>query len=90
LKPSDDASTPDSQGDGATAAVPERSRSHQIRNALNAARLQLTLLEHELTGAQLSDDAKHAIAAIKAQIALIAELIVDARDEGLMSERGKR
>lgn len=59
-----------------------KSRTHQIRNALNAAKLQLTLLDHELHGAALSDDARHAMASIKAQIDLVADLIGDRWEPG--------
>lgn len=68
------------QGTGAPGSDVERSSSHQIRNALNAAKLQLTLLEHELAGVRVSADGAHALAAVKAQIDLIADLLVEVRE----------
>jgi hypothetical protein len=55
-----------------------------MRNALNTAKLQLALLELELRGAVVTDDARRAVAGIKAQMDAIAALIPDAT--GLRSD----
>lgn len=67
-----------------------KTRTHQIRNALNAAKLQLTLLDHELHGEELSADAKHAMASIRAQIDLIADLVGDSGEPGSTGRAGAR